>query len=500
MGINIRIHNVKNIDDFEFIIPTIKGLYALTGENGSGKSTIISCAAAAFFYPKSPDDYFGSVREGAFIQFKFNDKTREIKEKNQKWDVPRYREFLGITGFYEGSIVFGNRFKEIEYSYLNKLNSITKEQVHDASSFVKENLGSILHDNKNYYHSLYVLNKNVADEKGLKRSTYFFENKGALINQLKMSTGENLLLTILNLIEQRLNKKIYGDIPAFMFLDEIELALHSSALRRLVFFLNDIAENKNTVVLFSTHSIELIRSISPNNIFYLQRHLNGELETINPCYPVYATRNLESSNYGHDYIILVEDLLAQKIVERILKEQKLLSNKRILVIAAGGWSQVLRFAYDMIRSNLTLCTTKILIILDKDIKKSVSGYMEKEKIGFSTPINFLPIESLEKYLLEKLVTTLDINLFRNLNDYLFQGKSLDEIIKDYNYDIKNGKYKGQTKISNGKKLYSLLIQELEKIRQTENELVSIVIEYLFDKGNFNELITFLKKELTPASK
>ncbi len=49
MGIDIKIHNIKNIDDFDFTIPTEKGLYALTGENGSGKSTVISCAAAAFW-------------------------------------------------------------------------------------------------------------------------------------------------------------------------------------------------------------------------------------------------------------------------------------------------------------------------------------------------------------------------------------------------------------------------------------------------------------------
>ena len=39
MSIRMIIHNVKNIDDFEFEIPTQKGLYALTGENGTGKST-----------------------------------------------------------------------------------------------------------------------------------------------------------------------------------------------------------------------------------------------------------------------------------------------------------------------------------------------------------------------------------------------------------------------------------------------------------------------------
>ena len=81
MGIKVKIHNIKNIDDFEFEIPTKKGLYALTGENGSGKSTVISCAAAAFYVP-SFYDYFGNPREGASINFIFNGKERHISEKN----------------------------------------------------------------------------------------------------------------------------------------------------------------------------------------------------------------------------------------------------------------------------------------------------------------------------------------------------------------------------------------------------------------------------------
>lgn len=311
-----------------------------------------------------------------------------------------------------------------------------------------------------------------------------------------MSTGENLLLTILSLIERRLRKTIYGDIPAFMFLDEIELALHSSALRRLIFFLKDIAENNNTVMLFSTHSIELIRNISPSNIYYIQRHPMGKIETINPCYPVYATRNLESSNYGYDYILLVEDVLAQKIIEKILKDNKLLSNKRILVIPVGGWSQVLRFAYDMIKSNLTLSITKIIIILDRDIKNSVSGFLKNERIGFATPPQYLPIKSLEKFLLEKLVNNVDIELFREINDYLFQGRSLDSIIREYIKKASNNLYL-QENIVTGKALYHLLVDELRKIRKTDEELISIIITYLFAKNSteLNELTSFLKEQI-----
>lgn len=494
MGIIVKIHNVKNIDDFKFELPVEKGLYALTGENGSGKSTVISCAAAAFYVP-SFNDYFGKPREGAYIEFDFEGRKRSVKEENGNWKKPLKQ--LGITGFYEGSIVFGNRFKDIDYSLLGKLALIKFEQLDDASDFVKKSLGSILHDDEEFYKTLYVLKNAEAKRLGLQRQTYYYKNKGALISQLNMSTGENLLLTILSSIEKRLKKKVYGETPAFIFLDEVELALHSSALRRLVFFLKEIAEKNNTVVLFSTHSIELIRSISAENIFYLQRHVDSSIEVITPCYPVYATRNLESSNYGHDFIIMVEDDLAKTIVERILRDKRLLSNKRILVISVGGWPQVLRFAYDTIRSNLALSTTKILIVLDRDIKDSVAGFMKNEKIGFSIEPNYLPIKSLEKYLLEKLVKNVDATLFRELNDYLFQAKSLDVIIKKYNTDVKNGVCTDSEKIANGKMLYEVLKHELHQIRKTDSELVAIIVDYLFNSNNteIEELSNFFEQTL-----
>lgn len=496
MGIILKIHNVKNIDDFEFVIPTERGLYALTGENGSGKTTVVACAATAFYNP-AYEEFFGSPRTGAYISFEYEGKRKEICESGGKWITSSQSRNLGITGFYEGSIGFGNRFKDIDSSLLGSLARIGRDQLNHASSFVKKSLGSILHDDETFYDNLFVLKKTVREEMKLKRFHYFYENKGSLISQLNMSTGENLLLTILSSIESRMKKEVYGGAPAFLFLDEIELALHSSALRRLVFFLKEIAMNLNTVVLFSTHSIELIRSITPDSIFYIQRHVNGSMEIINPCFPVYATRNLESSNYGHDFIILVEDDLARGIIERILKERKLLSNKRILVIAVGGWTQVLRFANDTIRSNLAICTTKILIVLDRDIQKEVFPFMKKEHINISLPLHYLPVKSLEKYLLNKLYVDVDTSLFRELNDYLFQGKSLDIIIGGYDTDVKKGVINDESRIKNGKVLYDILRNELQQIRKTDQDLIEIIINYLFNTANteIQELSSFLEKQL-----
>lgn len=50
--IKMHISHVKCIDDLTFEIPVEKGLYAITGKNGSGKSTIATCAASLFFQMK----------------------------------------------------------------------------------------------------------------------------------------------------------------------------------------------------------------------------------------------------------------------------------------------------------------------------------------------------------------------------------------------------------------------------------------------------------------
>ena len=381
---------------------------------------------------------------------------------------------------------------------LKKLAKISEDQLDAASVFIKENLGLILHDDKSFYQELYVTKKQFSDENGLQRPTFYYKKTGHFINQLNMSTGENLLLTILYSIELRLKKSVHASDTAYILLDEIELALHSSALRRLIHFLDNLSQSNNFVVLFSTHSIELIRSIPPENIYYLQRHVDNSIELVNPCYPVYATRNLESSNYGHDYIIMVEDDLAKQIVEKILKQKQLLGNKRVLVIAVGGWTQVLRFAYDTIRSNLMLKSTKILIVLDRDIKSEVPKFLKDQHINFSIDPNYLPIQSLEKYLLSRLTKQVDHTLFRELNDYVFQGKSLNNIVEDYNKNVNNGVYKEEEKIKNGKIFYDCLRHELHQIRKDEVELIQIIVEYLFANQNIEieELTEFLEKELS----
>jgi hypothetical protein len=270
-------------------------------------------------------------------------------------------------------------------------------------------------------------------------------------------------------------------------LDEIELALHPSSLKRLVYFLKDISDQFNYAVYFSTHSLELISSIKPENIFFLDRHSDHSLELINPCYPAYATRMLYDHT-GYDYIILVEDDLAREIIKRLLKQNSLWGNKLIYVLPCGGFTNVIDLAQEVVSSNLVGKTSNIIIVLDADIKTQAANYIAKNKISNNIPLNYLPIESLEKYLKTKLFSTIDHKLFRQLNDFVFHQVSLNQITDEYRSSNEH------LNDNNGKKLYERIDKELRARNKSRNEIVEMVVEYLTvnDKPSIDKIVDFLK--------
>lgn len=323
----------------------------------------------------------------------------------------------------------------------------------------------------------------------LNSDLFYYERNGKKISQFHMSTGENLLISILNSLLIRNNDRSDKSVPCLILLDEIEMALHPSSLKRLVAFLGEEAKKYNYAIYFSTHSIEIISAINPDNIFFLKRHIDNSLEIINPCYPAYATRMLYDQN-GYDYVILVEDDLAKAIVQRILKDNALLANKLVHVLPSGGFSNVIDLGNEVVNSNLIGKISSILIILDGDVKQEAEAYIEKNHLTNNIPINYLPIESLEKFFKKNLIDNVDKNLFHFLNDYLFQRRSLDEITHEYQNsgDDKND--------SNGKKFYNHIDAELRASGKTRIEIVDLVVDYLMKNNSpeLKKLVDFLKKK------
>lgn len=492
MNLNMRIKNIKCVKDLTFSFPLEPGIYAITGENGSGKSTLISCASSVF-YQMPMTEYFGRPNN-ASIEFSLGNATRRWIFNGQKWDAESSEEKMKLNGFYEGSVIFGNRFKDTKLSIINILDQLSKNDLYEASIFVKENLGLILHNDKDSYKNLYVVKKQIADKMGLTRITFCSLSKnGELISQPRMSTGENLLLSILGSLEVLYNKRTKHNDgrPCIVFLDEIELALHSSALRRLILFLKDIAASIDLSIFFSTHSIELLREIKAQNIFYLSNLYNDSIMVTNPCYPAYATRNLYGDDgYGNDLVILVEDDLAKLIIEKILISKNITQNIRIKILPTGGWTNTISMAYDVTTSNLLQKGTRLAIILDQDIRDQVPVFLSKHKLFSGIKIDYLPIASLEKYLRSNLFLQINNELFSMLDTYLFQKRPLQEILSSYG----RGVYEDD---SDGKTLYGYLLNEVRSMRKDREDIVDLVVRFILenDSNSINKLTEYLKKKI-----
>ena len=497
MNLIMRIKNVKAIKDLEFTFPLEQGLYAITGENASGKSTLVACASSVFFNMPMYN-YFGRPTGDASIEFTLGEATRQWTYTNDKWVRTNSKEKMKLNGFYEGSIIFGNRFKDTIASNIPELDKLTIDDLTPADDFVRLHLGEILHDDSNFYKNLYYVEDEVSKANGFSNQPYFYATEqGQLISQARMSTGENLLISILhslNIVREKRIRNVEGR-PCIVFLDEIELALHASALRRLVNFLEIISGEFNLSIFFSTHSIELIRHIKPQNIYYLNR-VNDNIFVTNPCYPAFATRNLYSEDgYGNDMVILVEDDVSKAIVEKVLLRYKLINNIRIKVLPTGGWTNTIIMAYDLKTSRLLTNGTKIVLILDRDIKGEVPKFLGNNPKYQNVSLDYLPISSLEKYLKKYLIDNMDKDLFNFLDSYLFQRTPLTSIIQKYKANLAAARIKD----TDGKSFYGLLIDELRGIRKDRDDLADMVVQYLMDNNQklIDQLANFLKSKIEP---
>jgi energy-coupling factor transporter ATP-binding protein EcfA2 len=486
MKLKISINKIKCIDSLTLELPIDKGLYAITGQNGSGKSTIAACSSSVFFHVPMKE-YFGKTEEDASIQFELGESRRAWNKKNNIWLKSSEGPIMNIKGFFEGSLIFGNRFKDMNYENINRLESIDQSKLIVADDFIRRNLGKILQGDDNFYEKLWLVSPNYEKFKG---NIFFYEKKGKRISQFHMSTGENLLISILNSLYIRNNDRASLSKPCMMFLDEIELALHPSSLKRLVMFLEDMANRYNYAIYFSTHSIELISGISPSNIFFVERHADHTIEVINPCYPAYATRILYDHN-GYDKVILVEDDLAKSIIDKILRREKLLNNQLVHVMPCGGYTKVIDLAHDAIIHNLLGKKASISIVLDGDVRDKAEKYKIHNNIANNIPLNFLPIESLEKFLKQKLFVNVDHKLFRQLNDYIFQNKSLTELIDTYKNNCNHNED------HDGKKLFKIIDAELTERRVERGELINIIVDYLFETNDLSisKLTMFLQRQM-----
>lgn len=495
--IDLEIQNIKNIKSMKESFPLEKGLYALVGENGCGKSTlmlamslIVKTSSAHMLKPYdiSPDSKIKihiDDSEDLWFYKKGKLTTGKFGRARARGDVKPHVALIASThmeGFYEGSIFYGCRFND--FNIIDQFMSSKKMDtcLVDADVFVKETLGYILHNDKSHYPNLKkIMTRAMAKENGFNGIPYFNEINGSIISQYRMSSGESMLISLIDFINNLVIKNSRKNRDILFLIDEVELALHPAAIDRLIIVLNDLIRNSasNLIIYFSTHSSELIHRISPRNIYYIENN-DGKVTAINPCYPNYAVRNLYVPN-GFDFLLLVEDELAKCLVEKVIRENGLSKSKLCCVLPSGGWAQMLKLHSDMIAYNTLGVGKRVVSIFDGDARNAVAKHPEYNAL----PKSFLPIPSIEKYLKKKCITDKDIVFIKQINDKYFGVRSLNDIINDYNNDPRTR----EGFDCDGKNFYKVVISNLQKAGISEQQFISYLCE---DISSYEDISAFVE--------
>lgn len=490
MELKVVVENIRNIKKATICVPLEKGLYAFVGENGCGKSTLmlimslIIKRSSAYSLAKGcigPTSTIDLITDQGEDHWKFEkgklttgDYCCVDDRKHHGYGKQVVKVKNCLVGFYEGSVFYGSRFDDFLHvdSFLH--NTSYSSYLIPADKFVSENLGYILHNNTEFYSQLLykIKNRRVAEDFSFKRIPYFAKYGSRFVSQFHMSSGECLLISLLDFVNNLVIKAKDSEGKVLFLLDEAELALHPSAIVRLFEFLDRLVKSssKELVIYFSTHSSELIQRISPRNI-YLIENGSGEVSIVNPCYPNYAIRTLYIHD-GFDFVLLVEDELAKSIVEKVIRANQLSKSKLCCVLPAGGWAQMLKLHHDMVTYNTFGTGKHIISIYDGDVEERVS-----KKDGYKTLKKcFLPIPSVEKYLKKKLIDCPDRKFIKLIGDKYFNQRSLQDIISGYKNKVRTL----QKKDADGKKLYETIVDNIGGAGMSENDFIKHLSDDIYD--------------------
>lgn len=362
--------------------------------------------------------------------------------------------------------------------------------MHVVDSFIGDMVSFILHNDKNHYSNLLQLHLGYAKKLGFKNNPCFISYGGHLVSQYRMSSGECLLISLFdfinNVIRDKMTKEPEGDEtvvddcpllldePTLLIIDEIEAALHPSSIKRLMEYFLQLAEEYNFMIVISSHSAEVIRQIKPQNLFNIESSLEGSMIVSNPCYPSYAIRDVYT-HVGYDVVILTEDVLAQRFVDLALTEMRLKDNRLVNILPVGGWENVIKLYKDLVSNRYFGPTTLIFYILDGDVKEMPvfkSNY-RKDK----TPKMFLPIPSVEKFL-QKIPTDIKYRALRSkVDSYIF---NTDTIL-----DLYNGFYTGDVgkraeDDEDGKNFYNHIVKYLSRKGLSEDRFIDQLSTFIIE--------------------
>lgn len=394
----IEIRNLRNISKLRFDIPD-RGVWLLAAGNGGGKTTLLACLrrighsnAFPIHFPSSFQSNQLDDHSRGEVSYEINGEEVVYAYRGERW-TPRPRKN-------------SNLFSKFGYSAVSYVGATADRITPRPEDFTPGRIKKAPLDIVNAANSIFETNKfsmlrtmNLTPGSG--NEVFMLSLGGAPLrfhSEKQFSLGELCVLKLLRILMDVSNNGI-------IIIDELEMALHPRAQVNLLRYLEGRSLERSLTIIFSTHSITLLKSIDRRRIIYLEKQDDGEIKPIVGCFPTYAIGNIASTEKSlPDVMFYVEDLFARDMLEafcRKFSDQQFLDltiRPTIKIVPVGPFSAVVAFL-GRNRAVLPSYVTQ-KAILDRDVadevivnwrERSVPNHSQLAKFSaMQNDIDFLP--------------------------------------------------------------------------------------------------------------
>lgn len=368
---------IQHVAHLQFEVDLSKsGLMCLVGRNGAGKTTLVR----AFRNLANSDTFIKTA-----TPYAFSDKSRiiydldgeqatfvydkSVRSVNCRETIPKkLRELVAA----ELPMPYGarfNYFRSASEADQDIRTAIALQTYHSPQELISFLNAVYETDRYSAMVEVQVKGKNyyalVREDETYIREDYLSSGEHFLINLYRTIKGPSKLLVI----------------------DEIDLSLDAAAQANLPGWLRDFSKEYDCKILFTTHSLALMRQLEVDELFYMEE--TAGTVSIEPTSYSHAMLRLFGF-VGYDRYIATEDKKLTALVHHLVKRYcptTLLSYK---VIYIGGASQVAGLIESNESDRLLADPEKVIAILDGD--------QRKEKYAQHASIHMIPLESVEKAL------------------------------------------------------------------------------------------------------
>ena len=352
------------------------GLMCLVGRNGAGKTTLVRALrnlsnSDTFVRTATPYAFSEKSKivydlDGEQVTFSYNSAVRSLdcREKLSK----EMRELVDA----ELPMPYGARFNyfrsasEADQDIRTAIAFGTYDRPEDLISFL-----NAVYETDRY---------SAMVEVRLKGKSYYalVREDGTYIREDYLSSGEHFLINLFRTIKGP---------SKLLVIDEIDLSLDAAAQANLPSWLREFCAEYDRKILFTTHSLALMRQLEADELFYME----AESDSVSIKPTSYSHAMLMLFGFvGYDRYIATEDKKLTTLVHHLIKKYCPSTLLKYKVIHIGGASQVAAFIESNELDKFLSTPEKLVAFLDGD--------QYKERYAQHASIHTIPLKSVEKAL------------------------------------------------------------------------------------------------------